>query len=130
MAYLTIHKEQGMFSIKQGQIPGELDSCGTVADLGSEILEGEVKAFGKLTHGTPDAPVSAGFFACTKGRFRMVYPFTEHATVVEGSCTLLNSSTGESVTYSAGDSWFIEKGTPIEWHVLSERFMKHYLAVA
>nr|BFE97301.1 hypothetical protein GCM10020185_78370 [Pseudomonas brassicacearum subsp. brassicacearum] len=34
----------------------DLDAWGTVADLGSQILEGEVKAFGKMTFGAPHRP--------------------------------------------------------------------------
>lgn len=119
-----------MFPIQQGQLPAHLDAWGTVADLGSEILEGEARAFGKLTHGTPDAPVSAGFFAVTQGKFRMTYPFDEHAVVVEGECVLLNEKTGEATHYGVGDAWFVEKGTPVLWTVVSPRFAKHYMAVA
>ncbi|WP_179402483.1 cupin domain-containing protein [Burkholderia guangdongensis] len=119
-----------MHSIKAGAALPQLDSWGTVADLGSTITEGEAKASGHVHFGTPTSPVSAGYFACTKGKFEMVYPFSEHATVVEGECTLLNRTTGEAVHYKAGDGWFIEKGTPIAWDIQSERFVKHYMAVA
>ena len=39
---------------------GELDAWGTVADLGSKILEGEVRAFGKMTFGAPTDVQRAG----------------------------------------------------------------------
>ncbi|MFD1625616.1 cupin domain-containing protein [Azospirillum griseum] len=117
-----------MLPIKPGQPPA-LDPWGTVADLGSTILEGEVKAFGKMAHGAPDSPVSCGWFSCTQGVFRMVYPFTEHAVVVEGTVTLTNEATGDSQTYQPGDGWFIEKGTPILWRVNSPVFTKNYFAV-
>ncbi|MEN1226221.1 hypothetical protein AAIH20_34540, partial [Pseudomonas aeruginosa] len=39
--------------IRHGITLDELDAWGSVADLGSEILEGEVKAFGKMTAGAP-----------------------------------------------------------------------------
>lgn len=118
-----------MLALKSSHIP-ELDQWGTVADLGSTILEGEAKASGKFTHGTPDAPVSAGYFGVTKSVFRMVYPFTEHAVVLEGEVTLKNETTGEEATYKAGDGWTIEKGTPILWTVHTPRMVKHYMAVA
>lgn len=118
-----------MLGIKKGTAVPHLDAWGTVADLGSTITEGEVKAFGHVHFGTPTSPVSAGYFACTKGRFEMVYPFSEHATVIEGECELLNRDTGKAIRYQAGDAWFIEKGTLISWHVISERFVKHYMAV-
>ncbi|KPU56019.1 hypothetical protein AN403_1638 [Pseudomonas fluorescens] len=108
----------------------ELDAWGTVADLGSEILEGEVKAFGKMTFGAPTDPVSSAYFGTTQGKFRMVYPFAEQATVVTGEVVLTNESTGQSARYKAGDSWFVTKGTPVLWEVVSESFVKHYFAVA
>ncbi|WP_233849500.1 cupin domain-containing protein [Paraburkholderia sp. HD33-4] len=119
-----------MMAIKAGAPIPELESWGTVADLGSTITEGEVLAFGKVSFGTPTSSVSAGYFACTKGKFDMDYPFTEQAVVLEGECVLLNRETGHSVHYKAGDAWFVEKGAPISWQILSERFVKHYLAVA
>jgi len=119
-----------LFDIKQTNPVPDLDSWGTVADLGSEILEGECKASGKMVFGTPDAPVSCAFFAVTTGRFRMVYPFTEHAVVVEGDVTLTDENTGTSTTYGPGDGWFIEKDTPILWEIAGERFVKNYLAIA
>lgn len=118
-----------MYPIKQGTTIAELDAWGTVADLGSVILEGEGKAFGKMTYGAPTDPVSSGYFGVTRSKFRMVYPFNEQATVVSGEVTLTNESTGQATTYKAGDSWFVEKGTPVLWDVASEAFVKHYLAV-
>jgi len=119
-----------MFAIKQGFCPSRLDDWGSVAALGSEIIEGECRASGTLVHGTSDAPLSCGFFACTRGSFRMVYPFNEHATVVEGRVSLTDEVTGETRTYGVGDSWFIAKGTPILWRIETERFAKNYMAAA
>jgi uncharacterized cupin superfamily protein len=59
-----------------------------------------------------------------------VYPFTEQAIVVEGEVTLRNGLTGESMRYGPGDSWFVQKGTPVSWEVHSERFVKHYFAAS
>ncbi len=117
-----------MMNLKPSSIPS-LESWGTVANLGSDILEGEGNASGHLTHGTPETPLSAGFFAVSKSIFRMVYPFTEHAIVLEGEVTLKNEATGEIQSYRPGEGWMIEKGTPILWTVHSPRFVKHYMAV-
>ncbi len=119
-----------MIKVDRKTILANLDSWGTVADLGSEILEGEAKAFGRLDYGTPTAPISSGYFGVTKSKFRMVYPFNEHATVVEGKVTLTDESTGKSQTFETGDSWFMAKGTPILWNVQSDAFVKHYVAAA
>lgn len=117
-----------MFPVHSNNIP-ELDAWGTVADLGSEILDGPGLCFGKMVHGDPSTPVSCGYFATVKGKFRMTYPFSEHALVVEGNVTLTDEHTGEATTYGAGDGWFVEKGTPVLWEVHSDRFTKHYVAI-
>lgn len=116
--------------IRHGITLDELDAWGSVADLGSEILEGEVKAFGKMTAGAPTDPVSAAYFGTTAGKFRMTYPFSEQATVVSGEVRLTDESTGQSTLYKAGDSWFVSKGTPVLWEVADGGFVKHYYAVA
>lgn len=108
----------------------ELDAWGTVADLGSEILEGEVRAFGKMTFGAPTDAISSAYFGTTQGKFRMVYPFNEQAVVVTGAVRLTDESTGQVSEYQVGDSWFVTKGTPVLWEILSESFVKHYFAVA
>lgn len=118
-----------MTPIAMDTIP-ELDSWGTVADLGSEILEGECLALGKMVSGAPTDPVSCAYFGTTKGVFRMTYPFNEHAFVVEGIVTLKNEATGETRTYGPGEGWFVEKGTPVLWTVTTDRFVKNYLAFA
>jgi len=117
-----------MTPIKLGTTFTDLDAWGTVSDLGSEILEGQGKIYGKMTFGAPTDALSAGYFAVTKSKFRMVYPFTEQATVVFGEVILTDEGTGQSTRYKAGDSWFVTKGTAVLWDVLSDSFTKHYMA--
>jgi len=112
-----------MFALKVNSVPS-LDDWGTVANLGSTILEGDGKASGLFTIGALEAPLGAAYFAVSKSKFRMVYPFTEHALVVEGEATLTNETTGEAVTFKAGDGWTVEKGTPVLWDVKSPPFRK------
>ena len=118
-----------MTPIKQGININELDAWGTVADLGSVILEGDGKAFGRMTFGAPTDAVSAGYFGVTKSTFRMVYPFNEQAVVVQGEVVLTNEVSGLRTSYKAGESWFVEKGTPVLWEVVSDSFIKHFFAV-
>lgn len=118
-----------MLDITPNTIP-ELDAWGSVTDLGAESLEGDVKAYGKMLFGAPTDPLACGYFGCTKGRFRMVYPYTEHAVVMEGSATLTNERTGEARTYNVGDAWFVEKDTPVLWEVHTDRFVKNYFGAA
>lgn len=106
------------------------DDWGVIDDLGAEILEGDCIVQGSMISGTPETPVSCGFFAVSKGKFRMTFPSTEHAIVLEGSVTLTEEATGVATTYSVGEGWFIEKGTTVLWDVHSDRVVKNYLAVA
>ncbi len=117
-----------MQKIKTNITLQELDSWGTVVDLGSELLEGTGKAYGQFTLGNPELPVSGGYFGVEKSIFRMTYPFNEQATIVTGSITLTNEATGEKWTFNQGDSWIVEKGTTVLWEVNSDFFVKHYLS--
>jgi len=115
--------------LQNGITLDQLDSWGSVTDLGSEILAGEVNAYGRMTHGAPTDPISAAYFGTNQGKFRMTYPFSEQATVLTGEVLLTDESTGVTTRFKAGDSWFVEKGTPVVWDVVSEAgFVKHYLA--
>lgn len=107
----------------------QLDSWGTVIDLGSELVEGDGKAYGKFTLGNPELPSNGGYFGVTKSVFRMTYPFSEQATIVKGEVTLTNEDTGEKWTFKEGESWLVEKGTKVLWEVNSEYFIKHYFSV-
>ena len=55
----------------------------------------------------------------------MTYPFTEHATVLEGEVELTVAG-GEPQRFAPGDSWFVKQGTEVEWKILTPRFVKHY----
>ena len=63
---------------------GNLDPWGTPEDLGAETLEGTPQLFGRFDHGGLDTPFSAGVYEATRGKFKAPYPFSEHATVLEG----------------------------------------------
>ncbi|MNC75432.1 hypothetical protein D3C75_1269600 [compost metagenome] len=82
-----------------------------------------------MTFGAPTDAVSSGYFGTTQGKYRMVYPFTEQAIVITGEVVLTDESTGQITRYKAGDNWFVTKGTSVLWEVVSESFVKHYLAV-
>lgn len=104
-----------------------LSPWGSPENMGGVTLEGEVTIEGLTLLGTGRSRQSAGWYSASQGRFRLVYPFHEHATLMEGSLTLTNEATGESFRYSPGDSWIIPKGAPIVWEVHSSRAVKHYM---
>lgn len=120
-----------LVDIRKGVAISELDSWGSLAAMGGEILEGgDVQAFGKFTHGGPTDAISAAYFGTSKGKYRLVYPFNEQATLVTGELKIVDESTGETHHYKAGDSWFVTKGTSTLWEVIGDSFTKHYLAFA
>lgn len=108
----------------------EMVTIGSVTNLGSTIIEGDPQASIAMIHGAPEDAVACAIFKCTQGVFSMQYPFTEHATVLEGKVKLKNLDTGEEETFGPGDSWFVTQGSKIEWHIISDYFVKHYLSVA
>ncbi|CAB5563459.1 cupin domain-containing protein [Providencia hangzhouensis] len=106
----------------------ELLNIGSVTNLGSVVVEGDPQASVAMIHGEPTDNLTCGIFACTKGKFKMVYPFDEMATVHEGSVKLTDVKTGVTVEYHKGDTWFAAKGTEVLWEIDTPRFAKHYLA--
>ncbi|HKR45384.1 MAG TPA: hypothetical protein VJU59_37900 [Paraburkholderia sp.] len=48
-----------MYGIKRGESIPEMEALGTVADLGATVVEGDVRVFGLLTHGSHDWRFSA-----------------------------------------------------------------------
>jgi len=118
-----------MTTLVRGKSLAELDAWGSFKNIGAEILEGgDVQAFGKPTFGAPTDAINAGYFGTTKGKYRLVYPFSEQATLLQGEVCITDETTGQSRVYRPGDSWFITKGTSTLWDVRSEGFTKHYLS--
>lgn len=117
-----------MKKIEQNISISDLDSWGSVTDLGSQLLSGDGAVCGKFTLGTPEEAIHAAYFGVSKSKFKMTYPFTEQAIVLVGSATLTNEESGESLTFNEGDCWVVEKGSKIIWEIHSANFIKHYLA--
>ena len=108
---------------------GELESWGQPEDIGAATVEGEIQCAGSVDLGGLDKTVFGGEYRVTRGKYRVIYEFHEHATLIEGEVALTDERTGETVLYRAGDSWLIAKGTPILWDIRSENARKSYLAV-
>ena len=117
-----------MTPLKLNQPVPALHALGSVSVLGATPIDGDPQATAAMIYGEPQDAFTCGLFSATRGSFRMTYPFTEHATVLEGEVELTVEATGETVRYQPGDSWFVEQGTAVLWKVLSDRFVKHYLA--
>ncbi|APO70797.1 cupin domain-containing protein (plasmid) [Rhizobium gallicum] len=106
----------------------ELGDWGTPEDIGAETVSDPIQCFGRIDLGSPKGPVFGGLYAATRGIYRVVYPFHEHATVLQGEVELTDERTGATNLYRQGDSWLIKKGTPVRWAIKSDRVLKSYLA--
>ncbi|MCY0966317.1 cupin domain-containing protein [Parathalassolituus penaei] len=118
-----------MQPLKQNLDTSGMAEIGSVANLGAEVLAGDPQATAKFVVGGPESALAVGLFGSTEGIFRVNYPFSEHATLLSGSLTLKNETTGVEATFAPGDSWFIAKGEVIVFNV-ANAFVKHYLSVA
>ena len=106
----------------------QLDDWGTPEDIGATTLDGDVRVSGRFDLGGPAATVFGGLYAATRGKYRVVYPFHEHATILSGRVELTDEACGITVAYGPGDSWSIAKGTPVVWSIVSDRVLKSYIA--
>ena len=106
----------------------DLDSWGTPEDIGATTVAGPIAVSGKFLIGGPDKPVFGGLYAATKGAYRVVYPFHEHATLIDGELAITDEASGETTVYGPGDSWIIAKGTAVTWDIRSARIRKSYVA--
>lgn len=105
-----------------------LDDWGTPEDIGATTLEGPIKVAGKIVFGSLETPVSGGYYTATRGRYQVVYPFHEHATLIEGELAITDTASGATVVYGPGDSWIIAKGADVIWDIRSDTIRKSYLA--
>ena len=56
------------------------------------------------------------------------YPVNEMMTILSGSVTLTHLEDGSSDTYTAGDSFFVAKGTPCVWEITD--FLRKYYFIS
>ena len=104
---------------------GDLENWGTPEDLGAKTLEGKPQLFGRLDLGTFESAVMAGVYRATKGKFEVVYPYHEHASVKSGHIVLTDES-GVSREFGPGDSWIVKKGETVIWDIRSEDAVKTF----
>ena len=78
---------------------------------------------------TSDESILSGVWECAPCKEEIEsYPVHEMMTVISGSVTLTDAE-GRSETYTAGDSFFLPKGTKCTWHV-TETLRKFYMIAA
>ncbi|MGP8026810.1 MAG: cupin domain-containing protein [Acidocella sp.] len=106
-----------------------LDTWGAPEDIGATTVEGPIAVSGKILFGSLKSPLSGGLYAASQGKYRVTYPFHEHATLLDGQLALTDETTGQTVIYGPGDSWIIAEGTTVLWDIRSSHIRKSYLAV-
>ncbi|HMB77864.1 MAG TPA: cupin domain-containing protein [Kiloniellaceae bacterium] len=66
---------------------------------------------------TPDESMLSGVWPCAPSREEIEsYPVHEMMTVIAGSVTITDAE-GNAETFTAGDTFFIPKGTKFIWHI-------------
>ena len=79
-------------------------------------------------YATADESILSGVWECAPCREQIdAYPVHEMMTVISGSVTL--SRDGRSETFTAGDTFFVAKGTPCTWEI-TETLRKFYMIAA
>lgn len=75
---------------------------------------------------TADESILTGVWECAPCREDIdAYPVHEMMTVLSGAVRLTDAA-GRSDTFTAGDTFFIPKGTPVVWEI-TERLRKFYM---
>ena len=75
---------------------------------------------------TSDESILTGVWECAPSKEEIdSYPVHEMMTVISGSVTLTDAN-GQSETFTAGDVFFIPKGTQCTWHI-TETLRKFYM---
>ena len=101
----------------------QLSDLGAPADLGGTVLDGDPKISARVDHAHDG--VLAGVFQATRGKVLIHFPFTEHATILEGEVRLTDQW-GNRHSLQAGDSYFIRQGSDILWEVRGPRVQKSF----
>jgi len=115
-----------VYSPRSGVDLESLMSLGPPEALGGEVLSGEPQLYGRFDF--REGNVAAGVFRATTGRIRVTFPFTEHATILEGEVTLTDE-TGKTQSFKAGDSYFIRQNQVVLWDVQGQHVVKSFFNI-
>ncbi len=103
-----------------------LVDLGAPEGLGGKVLNGSPKISARIDFNKDG--MMGGIFEATTGTVEIHFPFTEHATILEGEVTITDAS-GASHTYRPGDSYLIEQGQVVIWEVQGERVRKSFFNI-
>ncbi|WP_002629473.1 cupin domain-containing protein [Cystobacter fuscus] len=103
-----------------------LRPLGPPEDIGGEVLEGNPVLSARVDFS--EQGMMAGIFKSTTGKVRIHFPFTEHATILEGEVTLTDE-TKQTRTLKKGDSYFIRQGQTVVWDVKGKHVIKSFFNI-
>jgi uncharacterized cupin superfamily protein len=104
----------------------ELTDLGPPEGLGGTVLSGDPRISARIDH--VDGSLTAGVFQATRGDVQIRFPFTEHATVLDGA-VVLTDETGQRERLGVGDSYLIAQDSSILWQVRQRRVQKSFFNV-
>lgn len=84
------------------------------------ILQGDPRASGRMEAGGPGHVTRFGIWRCTRGMFECTEQGDELMSVLEGRCTLINHTSGETATLGPGDSLFVRDGSRVTWKIAED----------
>ncbi len=118
--------EQGMVLVyRTGEKVSESDlvDLGPPANLGGTVLEGDPRISARVD--LAQDGLLAGVFQATRGKARVEFPFTEHATILNGEVELTDRW-GNRARLATGDSYLITQGSVILWEVRGPAVQKTF----
>ncbi len=121
-----IRLEKGtMLVYRAGERVAESDlvDLGPPADLGGTVLEGDPRISARIDYAR--GGLLAGVFQATRGKARIQFPFTEHATILHGEVELTDRW-GNHARLGAGDSYLITQGSVVFWEVTGPAVQKTF----
>ncbi len=120
-----IHRQGTMIVYRKGaKVPeSELVELGPPASLGGTVLEGDPRISARIDYA--EGRLLGGVFQATGGKVRIEFPFTEHATVLDGEVELTDQW-GNNARLAPGDSYLIRQGSVILWEVRGQAMQKTF----
>ena len=115
-----------VYKRRDGIPQSQLTELGSPESLGGTVLSGDPTLSGRIDY--RDGPAIAGVFQATRGDAQIRFPFTEHATVIEGAVTLRDEA-GQTHRLDPGDSYLIKQDSSIFWHVAKAHVQKSFFSV-
>ena len=115
-----------IYPFKSITADADLVDLGPPEDLGGKVLEGSPKISARVDF--HEGNMLGGVFEATRGKVEVTFPFTEHATILEGEVILTDES-GQTHTYRPGDTYLIKQGQVIIWDVQVDRVRKSFFNI-